>query len=406
MPSKKKKANASAGSKYWSVVKNEAEKSATINIHGEIASQPDKDWWTGEIIDDDTYTCPQLLEQDLENLGDVDEITLDINSLGGDAYTGIAIHNRIKSLDAKVNVVVSGVAASAASIIAMAGDTIQMYPGSMMMIHGVSTCSFNWMTQKDAENVAQWLSVLNKAISTIYSDKTGADFDDVFEMITDGNEHWMNSDVAVEDGYATEIIEDADPVVITASADRKFAFVNGVKMHARNVTMPMSMPVNKASKAPSQSGKGSVKNKTTKKARKEFKDMDIEDLKKENPDLYKEIVDEARKSAEDAERQRIREIDEIADSISDAEMVNEAKYGEEKIDAKTLAFNALKKYKAENKAANAKALADMQSESASSGASKVEPSAPKDDVSDEEKEKAKDQAKFDEVMNMMGLGKK
>ncbi len=75
----------------------------------------------------------------LDSLGDQEEIEVVINSNGGDVFQGIAIGNLLKSNKAKINVVINGLAASAASIIAMAGDTIKIYSNAQLMIHRAST---------------------------------------------------------------------------------------------------------------------------------------------------------------------------------------------------------------------------------------------------------------------------
>src|SRR4029077_12753927 len=104
------------------------DKSAEILIYDEIG----KSWW-GE----DTVSAKQFLD-DLANLGDVDNISLRINSPGGDVFDGVAIHNALKNHKATVTAHVDGIAASAASFIAMAADKIVMPSNSFMLVHGAA----------------------------------------------------------------------------------------------------------------------------------------------------------------------------------------------------------------------------------------------------------------------------
>ena len=122
--------------KFWNVAKVNGS-SAELTLYGDICSEAPRDWWTGEKIDGQ-YITPEGFLEDLETIKDASNITVKLNSCGGDLYTGIAIHNALKALKGEKTVIVEGIAASAASIIMCAGDNVQVYPGSLIMIHGVS----------------------------------------------------------------------------------------------------------------------------------------------------------------------------------------------------------------------------------------------------------------------------
>ncbi|NGS78309.1 Clp protease ClpP, partial [Staphylococcus aureus] len=102
----------------------------------------------------------------LDSLGDQEEIEVVINSNGGDVFQGIAIGNLLKSNKAKVNVVINGLAASAASIIAMAGDTIKIYNNAQLMIHRAST--YGEGNVDDFRTIADTLESIVKAVKASY----------------------------------------------------------------------------------------------------------------------------------------------------------------------------------------------------------------------------------------------
>ena len=122
--------------KFWNIA-SVGEDSGEIVLYGDVVARQPVDWWTGE-PEPGLYIAPESFMEDLAAVKGKSNITIKINSTGGDLYTGIAIHNAIKGLSGHKVVIVEGIAASAASVIACAGDEVQVYPGSMVMIHGVA----------------------------------------------------------------------------------------------------------------------------------------------------------------------------------------------------------------------------------------------------------------------------
>lgn len=134
-------------------------KRSKINIYGDIGSS----WWANSV-------SASAFVKDLDDL-DADEIDLHLNSRGGDAFDGITIYNALRANRAKVTVYVDGLAASAASVIAMAGDEIVMGKGAEMMIHDASGLSFG-----NAADMAKMGSILDKlsdSIADIYAETAG-----------------------------------------------------------------------------------------------------------------------------------------------------------------------------------------------------------------------------------------
>lgn len=161
--------------------------SSELVLDGVIASES---WYGDEVT-------PQLFRDELaQHNGD---LTIVINSPGGDVFAGVTIYNAIKNRnDGHVTVRVDGVAASIASVIAMAGDTIKMSLGSTMMIHKPWS-----MAMGDAEELAKTIGLLNKlegSIIDIYAERTGLDKEKIAELLA--AETWLNPEEAVALGFA------------------------------------------------------------------------------------------------------------------------------------------------------------------------------------------------------------
>lgn len=128
-------------------------------------------------------------------------VTVNINSPGGDAFAGVAIRNVLVQSGKTVKVNVVGLAASAASIIAMAGDTITMHSGSVMMIHPAQALAMGDATEM--RKMADTLDTVTQSIADVYCAKTGMGKDDVLDLMN--AETWMTADEAVDKGFATTV---------------------------------------------------------------------------------------------------------------------------------------------------------------------------------------------------------
>lgn len=129
------------------------------------------------------------------------DFTVHLNSPGGSVFEGLAVYNALKEHPGRVHVIIDGLAASMASAIAMAGDSIEMYPASMMMIHNPWTLSIG-----DAEQLrsdAQMLDRIRENLLGIYQARTGKRPDELRSMLD--AETWLTADDAVASGFATRI---------------------------------------------------------------------------------------------------------------------------------------------------------------------------------------------------------
>lgn len=161
-------------------------------------------WWG------DSVSAKDVVEQ----LQDVNatHIRVRINSYGGSVTDGLAIHNALRAQVAagvKVSVRIEGVAASIASLIAMAGDEREMYPNALLMIHAPWTIAAGNSAQM--RELADVLDTHAKAMATSYARATGNAHADELELLTDGIDHWFSADEAKAEGYASAVLEQAEP---------------------------------------------------------------------------------------------------------------------------------------------------------------------------------------------------
>ena len=141
---------------------------------------------------------------DLKALGDISEIHLFINSFGGQVFEGLTIFNLLKAHRATVRVFVLGIAASIASIIAMAGDEISIAANGMMMIHEPMISTFG--NAEELREAALSLDRISGALVCTYVARTGLDTEKISAMMA--AETWMGAKEAVEFGFADKITEE------------------------------------------------------------------------------------------------------------------------------------------------------------------------------------------------------
>ena len=339
--------------KPYVINKAEDGKSAKVNLYGEIVESVPIDWWTGEKLEGLFIELESFLK-DIEALSGMDDVSFYINSVGGDVHAGISIFNKIRSLAAHTTTIVDGLAASAASIVAQAGDERKVSIGSQTMIHCASAGLIGYYNREDLKGVINTLKASDNSIAELLADRTGRDQSDILNMMNKTT--WMTSEEAVKEGFADEVINKSEPVVDRVG-DSMMYVVNGIPFNFSQQTLPQFKTV--GSFAPAQqilSGSGPVDiNNNPSKSHKEEKSMDIKELKAAYPDLIDQITEEARATAQTenaeavknavdeavkAERERMKEIDSIAQTVG-AELVNEAKYGNTPMNAKDLAFKAM-----------------------------------------------------------------
>lgn len=167
-----------------------------------------QDWWG-----DGSMISAKQFSDELKKVPDtVNTINVRINSPGGDVFDGIAIYNRLKQHKAKKVVYIDGLAASIASIIALAGDEIKIGEGALYMIHLPWT--FAYGNRMDLDNTVNRLMDVEEQMLGIYAKKTGMDRGEIRTMLE--KESWLGADEAIEKGFVDSKAEDT--IAIAASA--------------------------------------------------------------------------------------------------------------------------------------------------------------------------------------------
>lgn len=179
--------------KFWNWKNQTETNERTLFLNGTIAEES---WF-----DDDV--TPQLFKDEL-NSGEGD-ITVWINSPGGDCVAAAQIYNMLSAYKGNVTIKIDGIAASAASVIAMAGNTVLMSPVSMMMIHNPATIAFG--DHNEFAKAIEMLDEVKESIINAYVIKTGLSRTKLSHLMD--SETWMNANKAIELGFADDVISDS-----------------------------------------------------------------------------------------------------------------------------------------------------------------------------------------------------
>ncbi|EPY2901187.1 Clp protease ClpP [Cronobacter sakazakii] len=171
------------------------------------------------------------------------DVTVNINSPGGDMFEGLAIYNLLREYDGKVTVKVLGLAASAASIIAMAGDEVQIGRGAFLMIHNCWVYAMG--NRHDLAQIATDMAPFDKAMSDIYQARSGLDAATIDKMM-DG-ETYIGGSEAVEKGFADSLLsadeiadDDESPVAALRKLDALLAKANTPRSERRKLLKALS----------------------------------------------------------------------------------------------------------------------------------------------------------------------
>ncbi|WP_242237974.1 head maturation protease, ClpP-related [Bacillus cereus group sp. BfR-BA-01316] len=196
--------------KFWEMkMSADSSNSADIFIYGDIVRWVWEDYFP-EDVSSNTF------KDDLDALGEVSTLNLHVNSPGGSVFEGIAIYNMLKRHKVKVNVYIDALAASIASVIAMAGDTIYMPKNSMLMIHNPWT----WTEGNAAElrKAADDLDRIGNSSKQTYLQKAGDKLtDEKLQEMLDA-ETWLSADEAFEYGLC-DVIEEANQMAASLNKE-------------------------------------------------------------------------------------------------------------------------------------------------------------------------------------------
>lgn len=201
--------------KFYSLEKT-SEKEANLYIYGDIVSYK---WEESDVTAYD-------LKTELENLGDIQTINVHINSYGGSTFVGLAIYNLLKQHKAYKKIYVDGIAASSASIIAMAGDKIFIPRTALMMIHNCWTIAMG--NAEELRKEADDMDKISEAYKNAYMSKINISQDKLEELLAD--ETYLTADECVEMGFADEILENDEQTAVNSYANKSILnLVNRLK---------------------------------------------------------------------------------------------------------------------------------------------------------------------------------
>lgn len=176
--------------KFWNWVRNEADGERTLVLNGEIS---DEAWYGDEVT-------PALFQKELD--AGTGDITVWINSPGGDVFAAARIYNMLMEYKVDVRVKVDALAASAASVIAMAGTEVLMSPVGMMMTHNPMTIAIG--DSKEMQRAGEMLDEVKESIMNAYEIKTGMSRARISHLMD--AESWFNARKAVELGFADGVL--------------------------------------------------------------------------------------------------------------------------------------------------------------------------------------------------------
>ena len=324
---------------------------AEINLYGEVVESHPTDWWTGEKIPGNFIALDEFLN-DLDELSSKDNITIHINSVGGDFYAGLSIYNRLRSLKASITTINDSLAASAGSIIFMAGDKgkRKVNAASNLMVHGVMSFLYGYYNVAEMKTTIKSMESHDKALIAAYVEATGLDEETVKNAVR--KDTYMTGQEAVDAGWADEVISGSGEQLLNmkTTPNKAGVMVNGMAVAARCFgrlpeSIPqmsaeewaaMNSPDNSMQPAP-QADINSLSN-----GGKHMEIKNVEELRNAFPDLVAQIETAARTEGASAERARISGIEDIQNAIGNPEMVKNAKFGDTPLTAQQLAFEAMK----------------------------------------------------------------
>lgn len=287
-------------SRFWrfenAAITNET-KEATLYVYGDIVTY-DLDMlnWPDDVV-------PNKFRKELTALRDVSTIHVRINSNGGSIFAAYAIMNLLKSHKAKIITYNDGIAASAATIIAMAGDKIVTALGSVWMVHLPALQIRDTLNANDLQKLTSILTTISESMADIYHVKTGIEKARILQMMNEDT--WLTGSQALAKGFADEVTD--LEVVAYFDKDKQTAFFNGLNVNLENISNKEALTSLLGEKSNPEAIQNQPVNPVNTNAQKERKEnlMNLEDLKAKYLDIYTAAVNEGINQ----ERQRIQAIE-------------------------------------------------------------------------------------------------
>lgn len=284
--------------RYWCFANSDSSTEVSeIKIFGEIVNIP---CWDGDV-------SANSFCRELEKI-ESDEILVRINSPGGDVFEAQAIYNALKNHPAKVKVRIDALAASAATVIAMAGDEIIMPENAIFMIH--NPWSWGSGEAKDFRKKAELMDTIRETIVNVYASKSTLEREEIIAMMDE--ESWLTSQEAYDGGFITEILS------LKAEGEDTEEVQNFMRGRVMNTfkEVPQAKFLNLLRNP-------KVDNKNPKED-----NMDLKELQEKHPELYNQVVNNASENSKKEERLRIENLEKLQDQFGAfdvSEVINKAK---------------------------------------------------------------------------------
>lgn len=351
-----------------------------INVKGPIVTNSQK--WLYDYLGMDSC-APKDIEEKLQEAAGED-VVVNINSNGGVATAGFEIYTLLKEYEGKVTAHIIGAAMSAASIIACAADECLISDVAIYMIHNAQ--SYAEGDYRDMDQEADALRQFNEAIINVYEKKTGKSREDLQELM-DSNTY-MSPARAIElgfvDGYMFNQSEPYNQIGLMAlNAETPIISESAVQKLKQAVLLMEQQSGGKSTDSVMDDGDFNITNQGKEGNTK----MTLEEFLEKNPEeqaAVDKMVSDAKQSGLEEgaknERTRLQELDSISKTVTN-EALQEAKYGENPMDAKTLAYECMVD---DSKRASAY-FHDAQKDAKDSVEGEIPAQPDEDDVSDEEK---------------------
>jgi len=327
---------------FWRFENSAAESDeATLYIYGDIMRYDLEYWsWPDDVI-------PHRFRQELTALGDVSTIHIRINSNGGSVFGAYAIMNLLKSHKAQIITYNDGIAASAATLIAMAGDKIISALGSIWMIHLPATGIFG--NVNEMQKAIDILNTITESMADVYHAKTGIDRAQIIQMMNE--DKWCTGKEALQLGLVDEVSE--LKVEAYLSEDKATAFFNGLPLDLAKIRnkekfvamLPAKSHAQQPARIPLENATPQIvtaqavpegnpaakpvlpqaKLPTETPIQEEESIMNLEELKAKHPEIYNAVFTAGVEHGVQNERARIQEIDNMALPGME-ELTSKAKY--------------------------------------------------------------------------------
>lgn len=366
-------------SKFWQV-KNEVNGNSEILLYGPIAGE--RSWWGDEVTS-------RSFAEDLESLNGKD-VTVRINSGGGDVFAAHAIHNQLIAYKGRVTVVIDGLAASAATIIAVAGDRIIMPSNALFMIHNPAIGLSDYYGADELLKAAEALNTIKGSIVAAYRKRCKASAEELAAMMD--AETWMGAAECLEKGFVDEIQGSVSPVLNGSSL-----VVNSVNFDMKNFKNQEALKacLNKKEEVPKMGKLEEFLNSLGLKQIDDNQPAPVQNVAPQQPAVDAEQI---AKNAVEAERQRVAALEAMdgGDNPAVTAIIAEAKKNGKTADDVKPYINAVKTIPPAQNAAQ-QLVANMIDDNKASGVEGIGTGA----VDDSAMEKAADAKAMDAMAQVM-----